>query len=150
MTDDATPDPLLAVLVDSINASTGPDARATITLTIDGLVIAGDIVPAWVWFREMQALLAAGDGESSESFASYFGVLGDEVLGDLLIREATGEETGAESASEEGRSLPTTVHLARTEILGLNHAPTEVPGGLWRAQLARVSGWSFGRIDTAG
>lgn len=138
-------DDMLSLIVQVMNSSTGPEARTTITLTVGGLVIAGDLIPTWVWFREVKALLSGAEGESAGSVASFFGSIGDDVLGDLLVREAVGEHVDDDD-EDAALARPTHLHLARAEVLGRDHLDTELGGGLWRGRLSQVSGWSFGRV----
>ncbi|HUR75693.1 MAG TPA: hypothetical protein VMZ00_15535 [Sporichthya sp.] len=141
-------DLLLAVLVQGFNSSTDPESSASITLTVAGLVVSGDLVPAWVWFRDMRAVLTSGSGTGADGMAGVFGMFADDALGEVLIREATGEVEDAEVASgpAAGATLPTTIHLARAVILGAHHHQ-ELAGGLWRGRLSHVSGWTFGRFE---
>ena len=141
-------DVLLAVLVQASNASADPDTSLSITLTVGGLVVSGDLVPAWVWLREVREILGSASGTGVDGMAHVFGMLADDALGDVLIRDATGDVEDPEAATGESaeQRLPTTVHLARARILGAHHSQ-ELAGGLWRGRLSHVSGWTFGRFE---
>jgi hypothetical protein len=150
MTNGPGEDLLLAVLVQALNSSPDPEASASITLTVGGLVISGDLVPTWVWFREVRGLLSGGTGTGMDGLAHVIGMFADDALGDVLIRDATNELEGDGAAgaadAAEPAELPTAIHLARARILGAHHAQ-ELAGGLWRGRLSAVSGWTFGRFE---
>lgn len=147
MAESSNEDVLLAVLVQSFNASTDPETSASITLTVGGLVVSGDLVPAWVWFREVRALLSAGSGTAAGGMADVFGMFADDALGESLIREATGGiEEAEETTAAAADTLPSTIHLARAQLLGAHHHQ-ELAGGLWRGRLSHISGWTFGRFE---
>lgn len=149
-------DLLLAVLVQGANASTDPDTSVSITLTVGGLVVSGDLVPAWVWLREVRELLAGASGTGQDGMAAVFGMFADDALGDVLIRDATAgieaidedddDEDGGVSVGGPDTALPTSIHLARARVLGAHHSQ-ELAGGLWRGRLSHVSGWTFGRFE---
>lgn len=149
MTNGPGEDLLLAVLVQASNSSADPETSVSITLTVGGLVVSGDLVPAWVWLREVRELLGGASGTGVDGMAKVFGMFADDALGDVLIRDATGdlEEVAgpAPDADADGR-LPTSIHLARARVLGAHHSQ-ELAGGLWRGRLSHVSGWTFGRFE---
>jgi hypothetical protein len=154
-------DLLLAVLVQGANASTDPETAVSVTLTVGGLVVSGDLVPAWVWLREVRELLAGASGSGVDGMTAVFGMFADDALGDVLIRDATADfadlpvddenrdEDDDDTAGSNGRAdagLPTALHLARARVLGAHHSQ-ELAGGLWRGRLSHVSGWTFGRFE---
>ncbi len=146
MADSTGEDLLLAVLVQGFNSSPDPETSASITLTVGGLVVSGDLVPAWVWFREVRGLLSGGSGSGAGGMADVFGMFADDALGEVLIREATGDVEDMPATPAPEGTLPTTIHLARAVILGAHHSQ-ELAGGLWRGRLSHVSGWTFGRFE---
>lgn len=153
MSESADEDLLLAVLVQAFNSSTDPESAASITLTVGGLVVSGELVPAWVWLRELRGLLSDGNGSAAGGLADVFAMFADDALGDVLIQDATsGLEGALVDVDDDGDglpptpSLPTTLHLARAQILGAHHHQ-ELPGGLWRGRLSQVSGWTLGRFE---
>ena len=146
MADSTGEDLLLAVLVQGFNSSADPETSASITLTVGGLVVSGDLVPAWVWFREVRGLLSTGSGSGADGMADVFGMFADDALGEVLIREATGDVEDVDDAPPPEGILPTTIHLTRAVILGSHHSQ-ELAGGLWRGRLSHVSGWTFGRFE---
>ncbi|WP_019876898.1 hypothetical protein [Sporichthya polymorpha] len=143
MTTSNDADLLLAVLVQASNSSADPETSVSITLTVGGLVVSGDLVPAWVWLREVRGLLVEGSGTGADGMANVFGMLADDALGDALIRDATGSLEDEEAPAQ---ALPTTIHLARAVVLGAHHHQ-ELAGGLWRGRLSHVTGWTFGRFE---
>ena len=139
-------DLLLAVLVQASNSSADPETAVSITLTVGGLVVSGDLIPAWVWLREVRELLGGASGSGVDGMATMFGMFADDALGDVLIQDAMGGAESADPAEEAAARLPTTIHLAQARILGSHHSQ-ELTGGLWRGRLSHVSGWTFGRFE---
>lgn len=143
-------DLLLAVLVQSFNSAADPEASASITLTAGGLVVSGDLVPAWAWLRDLRGLLSSGSGSAAGGLADVFGMFADDALGDVLIKDATRDVQDPSDPPANGAAdpttLPITIHLARAQVLGAHHHQ-ELPGGLWRGRLSHVSGWTLGRFE---
>ncbi|HEX3827239.1 MAG TPA: hypothetical protein VHV82_08210 [Sporichthyaceae bacterium] len=139
-------DGLLAVFVRFVDQSTGPEASLTATLTVEGLVITGDLIPHWRWFRLMQGLMGSAGGSSAEGMTAAFETLATDLLGAALIQDATAGP-GDDSTPEEDPPLPTVLHMANARLLGDGHQGALLPGGLWRGRISAVSGWTIGRID---
>lgn len=60
-------------------------------------------------------MVASGTGDANADFAELFAGLADDVLGSMLVREAT---SGADDEQSEPDELPGIIHLARATILG--------------------------------
>jgi hypothetical protein len=154
-------DPVLSLLVSGINnLEERQDEGAGITLTVQGLVVSGRIIPNWQWFGDLEqqngdhAAHPAGksDDPGGDSGDPAFKSLKDELIE---------MRTQAKIADELAEGLPLRYRQAllgvdRTEYIHLRDArafptssahPIPTTGGThWRGKLADVSGWSFGML----
>lgn len=139
------PDAVLALYVDATNRQTEPAPEGMwLTLTANGALISGELIPNWQWFAELADLTG---GERSIHFG-----LGEtlrkraELLCEAL--EAKRAETSLTDAQEALVNAPTAyIHLRNARFFMPEPLPAE--GHYWRGRLAEVSGWMAGRLASS-
>jgi hypothetical protein len=124
-------DPILRFVVEALNDHKEPATNGQgITLFVDGMVVAGEIIPAWQWFAEQNERQGPGSDSEEEGF----------------LKEIADYYKGLEVSTAR---KPEFIHLrnATLPLLGaqssnvVNMAPM-----YWRGQLAHVSGWVLGQM----
>lgn len=116
------PDPMLTVIVKAINSYKHERVveGQPITLFVNGIVVTGEIVPAWQWSAEQ----AKSDDEDDLMF---------------MFAEAL------KAKPDDDDLDPEFIHLAKASFI-LWPQPTQ--GSMhWRGRLSHVSGWVLGRMS---
>ena len=129
---------LLQSLVSIVN---NESASIPITLSVGGLLIAGEMIGGKTYFNEFARQFKAGLGEISKQTA---GIIEESFirLGDVYDR--------IPQAAQGHPSVPAPrlIHLrkAQTYPAGGNPIPSD-EGALWRGRLEAVDGFSLGRLS---
>jgi hypothetical protein len=133
------PDDVLATYVETVNQAQEPVPEGlAVTLTVRGVVIAGELIPNWQWFDEVAQLPGGQD-------SNYF------ELASALKEHArvASEALEAQSAGDELTDEQRTALGIRTAYIHLRNARVLAPGASaqrthhWRGRLSDVSGWSI-------
>jgi hypothetical protein len=160
---DYAPDTLLEILVNASNSRTepSPDGEGiAVVLTVDGQVIAGEIIPNWQWCQEIEeqyraATVRAGIEVDDEGYGLGIGIAFKKfaeafIEGRDQYRNA--QEVTKDLPDEYQRAVLST---QETQFIHLRNARVHVPGqpGLpgngmyWRGRLTCVSGWTVGSVS---
>jgi hypothetical protein len=150
-------DYFLGIIVGSVNSVAEPfDHGLDVVLTVNGQVIAGEIIPNWAWFTgiaDQYRVATIRDGRDPDDE----GELG---LGQIFKEQGESfAAAGAEDrqAKEATESLPVPyrqaiasvaptsyIHLRNARIYTPGQPPLPANGMLWRGRLSEVSGWTLG------
>lgn len=134
------PDDVLATYVDAVNQAQEPVAEGLpVTLTVRGLVIAGELIPNWQWFDEVAQLPGGPDSRYFELARA----LKEHVrtTSDAVAAQSAGDELTDEQRTALG-TRTAYIHLRNARLLVPASAPQGAP--YWRGRLSDVSGWSVG------
>lgn len=134
--EDATPiDMFLEVVLDLLSKGEHPDAFATLTLTVGGLVVTGDAIPTSVWLRMWIDQLESG-GVPFDAEARG--------LVDRFYAELVGLH---DKLKEADKPAPAWRFVCMKDVMIFTGggAPVRLP--LWRGRLAEINGWSLGRLS---
>ncbi|GAA2490169.1 hypothetical protein GCM10010435_88540 [Winogradskya consettensis] len=138
------PDSVLATYVTLMDHLIEPvDPGPILSLTVDGLLVSGELIPQWQWFAELSELNDHAD-------AFYVGVAENVKEQSDLAHEATKvRDIGGEMTQRQYVALtaPTRyIHLRNTLIYHPNQDASG-DGVLWRGRLSDVSGWTPGTTN---
>jgi hypothetical protein len=146
----SAPDSVLTVLVDAANAHVERDGKSVqaLTLTVGGLVVTGNLIPAWQWFEELH--VAAGVPPSDEpswlqAMANTYRENAETVREaySLSVQEQTDEHVAALDHETHF------IHLRDAKIMTPAGSMPTGDGWFWRGRLADVSGWMLGSLGTS-
>jgi len=147
------PDDILKLYVRVANEHAGDEAVMGVTLTVGGVVIAGDLISDRAWAAAAHQLAAAGGDDEPLGFAGWrdFFVQRQEKNAErtaiLDEREDDAEPTD-EQRIAHAETSPGFIHLRNAQVLqGVTMVPKD-GNGLWRGRLSRVDGWFLGRLGT--
>lgn len=118
---------LLELLVSMANAG---DFRVAMTLWTPAGVVAGDLVGAPVWIRELRAQIRAAGTAESHHFADDLSSVEQAIAGQAAAAAKTAEPVAF-------------LHLANA--ITLFPQGETFQHGLWRGRIVDVSGWTLGR-----
>jgi hypothetical protein len=132
----AEPDSVLATYVSLMDQLIEPaDPGIALSLTVDGLVVDGELIPQWQWFAEVSKLSNYEDAFYT-GMAEYVKEQSDLAHQAVKIRDAGLEVTHRQHLA---LSAPTKyIHLRNARINGTGD------NRLWRGRLSDVSGWTPG------
>jgi hypothetical protein len=132
----AEPDSVLGTYVALMDQLTEPALPGiALSLTVDGLVVSGELIPQWQWFAEVSELNKNEDPFYT-GMAEYVKEQSDLAHEAVRVRDAGHEVTHKQQLA---LSAPTRyIHLRNAQIV---HA---AEGCLWRGRLCDVSGWTPG------
>jgi hypothetical protein len=139
--DSQAPDVILAWLVsvfdDMIDRDRDRESVLGLTLAASGLVIVGNLIPAWRWFEEIDRIYARAFawGLPARSYRQ-----GAEAR--VKAREVP------ESENEMRR--PAYIHLADARVMTpQGPTPATEGAGYWRCRLSEITGWMPGALVVA-
>lgn len=157
MHSELAPDGVLQVIVSTVNnLEERTESGTGLVLTVKGVVISGELIPAWQWHEELEqgirdAHVRAGQDPEHAGFAELF----------KLAAESTRQRRDEQRALEELDQLPQRyrdligqeertqfIHLRDARVFSPGNAGLPGNGLLWRGRLSEVSGWSFGKLST--
>jgi hypothetical protein len=134
------PDDVLARYVETVNQAQEPVCTGfAVTLTVRGVVIAGELVPHWQWFDEV----AQNSGGQDSDYFELARTLKEHA-------RVTSEATEAQSAGTELTEEQRSALRIRTAYIHLKNARLLAPASgaqrsqYWRGRLSDISGWSIG------
>lgn len=122
-----------------------------ITLTVEGLVISGDLIAASRWVAEVGG--QPGIGFLEPLFTKYqelYEQADEEEQAAMKFLEK-GDES-ALKAHDEKYPAPEFIHLKKSETYGVGEQGKSIPSNAdayWRGRLSTVSGWTLGRLSPA-
>lgn len=157
-------DPVLAELVRLIDGQSRPGTGLRITLTTEGLLMAGKIIPAWQWLDEVEqqtreALVAAGADDEVERNAvlRVFRNAANQGLEESHVQSTALREALESLPARYQEALldmrtPAYIHLSNVKAYPGSDVPLSVTGAgwYWRGRLAEISGWTFGEMGPDG
>lgn len=151
-------DETLTLLVTALNNMTersedGPG----ITLTVQGLIISGKVIPNWEWFEGVEQLckdsgIASGGPDTGNQGWAEFFKMGKEGMLQGRSEARTVQDVIQDLAQRYRDALldvdrPTYIHLRDARAFPAGGAsPIPTAGTYWRGRLADVSGWWFGAL----
>lgn len=122
-------DVILAVLVDSMNRSTG---ELSITLSVSGNVISGDLIGMKEFFTLCSERVKAAEIQENPDTANEKGSLST-YLKEVIVDP------------EDIQNPPHYIHLKDARYITSKQSIPNI-GMLWRGRMSEVSGWSLGKI----
>ena len=151
----AAPDQVLAMLVGVVNRLEAVEGIG-VSLTVNGLVIAGKLIPNYLWLREVEGqidsavrdTLGREPDEDERGFASLFaGVAeGFEKRRDAIRAARDAAPELANEADDIDRENTGFIHLREAQVFTPGSLPIPQEGMHWRGRLSEVDGWTFGRL----
>lgn len=135
------PDPILGTLVDIVNDVRAMDADTlTLTLTVGGAVISGELVPARRWMKLLDEQLGG---------STFLGERAAE-----LAEEARLAWKADDTPAEQWTADRAKAHVPKSQYIHLQNAQIvtgleDYPPTLWRVRLLDVTGWCYGALRTA-
>lgn len=141
-------DPMLRILVNVANGMKSPDDKIGITLTVQGLVVSGDLISASRWVEEMAS--KPGIGLLERLFTQYRDMI-DEAQQEERAAMKSVKEDDLEALKTHDEKYPAAqfIHLKKSEIYGSGEHGKSIPAdaqAYWRGRLSEVSGWTLGRL----
>lgn len=144
-----SPDSALAVFVGNTNERIEDREGKHLTLQMHGLLVSGELIPAWLWAKLHQDALEASRGEPVPD--SVYVVWSEEEK-EQRRKSAAISDTEWEELTEEEKKVQVFadaaahIHLRGARILsGAGLVPTK-GSTLWRGRLASVDGWFEGAL----
>jgi hypothetical protein len=122
-------DPLLVFLVHLANQA--PDTVMSITLTMPGSVVSGDLICNQTWLEEVGAKVANAGGRGANGLADVL-TTWHSTVGRVLV----------EGEGSIGNRLPGMIHMRDALVFTSN---TSSGASHWRGRIDQVAGWSIGR-----
>jgi hypothetical protein len=133
------PDDVLARYVETVNQAQEPvSGGTTVTLTVRGVVLAGELIPNWQWFDEV-AQLSGGHDASCFELASALKEHA-RVTSEAIQAQSEGEELTDEQRAALG-TRTAYIHLKNARLV--TPARGDKRARYWRGRLCDVSGWSI-------
>lgn len=134
------PDPILGALVDIVNDAHANADTVTLTLSVNGAVVSGELVPAWRWLRLVDEQLGG---------STFLGERAEELAEEARLAWAANDPPAQPWTADRVKNHDPTsqfVHLQNAQIV-TGH--DDYPPTLWRVRLTDVSGWCYGALRTA-
>lgn len=151
-------DGVLALLVTALNSM--PDRcedGPPLTLTVQGLLISGKVIPDWEWFEDVEQLCkdtwvaSGGPDTGNQGWAEFF------KMGKKGMLQGRSEARAVQGVIQDlaqryrdallDVDRPTYIHLRDARAFPASGAsPIPTAGTYWRGRLADVSGWWFGTL----
>jgi hypothetical protein len=134
------PDSVLGMYVAQMDRlAEAVDPGVSLSLTVHGLLVSGELIPQWQWFIEVSEL---NDHEDAfyTGMAEHVKEQSDLAHGAIKLRDSGGEVT-----HRQHNALMTAtryIHLRNARIHSPDRAAEEPC--LWRGRLCDVSGWTPG------
>ena len=134
------PDSVLGMYVAQMDRLIKPvDPGVPLSLTVNGLLVTGDLIPQWQWFSEVSELNDYEDAFYT-GMAEHMKEQSDLAHDAIRARDIGGEVTYRQMSA---LLAPTKyIHLRHTRIYSPDSKPES--GRLWRGRLCDVSGWTPG------
>ncbi|WP_127501065.1 hypothetical protein [Actinoplanes solisilvae] len=135
------PDSVLGTYVAQMDRlSEAVDPGVSLSLSVHGLLVTGELIPQWQWFAEVSEL-------NDHSDAFYVGTAEHvKEQSDLAHDAIKSRDTGGEVTHRQHTAL-----MTPTRYIHLRNASINSPGWLegkggmlWRGRLADISGWTPG------
>ena len=137
------PDSVLGTYVSQMDRLSEPvDPGIPLSLSVGGLVIAGELIPQWQWFAEVS--------EKNDHEDAFYVGMAEHVkeLSDLAHTAIKLRDVGGEISHRQYQALmaPTKyIHLRNARLLN-GFRPADA-GHLWRGRMVDISGWTPGIPD---
>jgi hypothetical protein len=134
------PDSVLGTYVAQMDRLSAPvDPGVPLSLTVHGLLVSGELIPQWQWFREVSEMNNHEDAFYT-GMAEHMKEQSDLAHDAIKLRDTGGEVT---QRQYNAVTAPTRyIHLRNTRIYSPESEPGEVR--LWRGRPCDVSGWTPG------
>jgi hypothetical protein len=138
------PDDVLAMYVETVNQAQNRVANGSaVTLTVRGVVIAGELIPNWQWFDEVAQL----SGGQDSNYFELARALKEHAR--VASQAVEAQAAGAELTDEQRTALrirTAYIHLKNARLLSPTRAAQR--SHYWRGRLSDVSGWSIGAAES--
>lgn len=157
---EADHDHVLLMLVKTVNAATDPvDEGVGVILTVQGQMIAGEVIPNWQWAESITATYRdatikagrdivddadLGYGYIFKMLADEFRSHRDEIMNLQQMAEDRPNLYGQALALVDKTSF---IHLKSACILAPGQDPLPANRMYWRGRLSEVNGWTLGTVQ---
>lgn len=132
------PDEALSIIVGMVNdATVRVESCYEFALTVSGVLISGELIPAWQWHEDL-----------AEQHRSQTDPSALEQLFDAYTARARSQATENSAVADltDDEPAPNFIHLRGAQIFVSTRAIPTTTGMHWRGRLSEVSGWSIGRV----
>lgn len=129
-------DEYLADIIRRINGLGEPlKGGLAIIISVNGTVIAGEVIPGWQWFGEVVDQYRDVAEEAGLEFAE------EELIGLGALFGQWRERSRAEGDVEQAKHI----HLRGARLVVPWQSPFPSKGRFWRGRLSEINGWTIGR-----
>jgi hypothetical protein len=129
-------DEYLADIIRRINGLDEPmKGGLAIIITVNGTVIAGEVVPGWQWFGEV------ADQYRDVAEEAGLELTEEESIGLGALFGQWRERSRAEGDVEQTKHI----HLRDARLVVPWQSPFPSKGRFWRGRLSEINGWTIGR-----
>jgi hypothetical protein len=136
----------LAALVDLVNDREDPmpDREGPgVTLSLGGVLLAGEVIPAWQWIME------SGEGEAPGAASRVWQVVTEEFEALVASSRAAKRKPEGAWSDEERWSVAqrnSFIHLRDAYILNSLGNEMNARGMYWQVRTAAVDAWAYGHM----